>query len=97
MKFAVRCANALNGRLARPGRRSARRDRKQHIRPPQTARYKGKKKNWRINPPLHYFGSSTRGKPFLALPITTILVLVLVASFSVASIPFHSSSCGLMP
>src|SRR5262249_30776611 len=39
-----------------------------------------------------YLGSSTSGKPFLGLPITMTFVLELAASFSVASIPFHSSS-----
>ena len=37
------------------------------------------------------------GSPVLELPMTTIFELALAASFSVASIPFHSSSCGLMP
>src|SRR5262245_45986430 len=37
------------------------------------------------------------GRPVFVLPITTILLLPLAASFSVASMPFHSSSCELMP
>src|SRR5260221_345171 len=36
------------------------------------------------------------GKPVLELPTITTFELALVASFSVASIPFHSKSCGLM-
>ena len=38
-----------------------------------------------------------RGSPFLLLPITTTLVLALLARVSVASIPFHSSSEGVIP
>src|ERR1035441_8644752 len=37
------------------------------------------------------------GKPFLPPPITTILAFGLLARFSVASMPFHSSNCALMP
>src|SRR3981081_147460 len=37
------------------------------------------------------------GSPFLLLPITTTLELALLARFSVASIPFHSSKEGVMP
>src|ERR1700676_5726825 len=44
-----------------------------------------------------YLGSSTSGSPFFELPMITTLAFALVASFSVASMPFHSSSCGLMP
>lgn len=45
----------------------------------------------------HYLGSSTSGSPFFEFPIITILEFGLTASFSVASIPFHSSNCGLIP
>ncbi len=41
-----------------------------------------------------YFGSKTSGKPFFGLPITTTLVLLLSASFSVASMPFHTLQHG---
>src|SRR5207249_8646323 len=44
-----------------------------------------------------HLGSSTSGRPFFGLPIITTLAFELAASFSVASIPFHSSSCALMP
>ena len=37
------------------------------------------------------------GNPFLLLPMTTTLAFELLARFSVASIPFHSSNCGLIP
>ena len=38
-----------------------------------------------------------RGRPFLLLPITTTLEFGLLARFSVASMPFHSSRDGVMP
>src|SRR5262249_37333734 len=38
-----------------------------------------------------------RGSPFLLFPITTTLLLELFARLSVASMPFHSKSCGLIP
>jgi hypothetical protein len=44
-----------------------------------------------------YFGSSTSGSPFFGLPMITTLAFALAASFSVASMPFHSSNCGLIP
>ena len=44
-----------------------------------------------------YFGSSTSGNPFLAFPMITTFAFELAASFSVASMPFHSSNWGLMP
>src|SRR5262249_3019072 len=37
------------------------------------------------------------GRPDFGLPITTILELVESASFSVASMPFHSRNCDEMP
>ena len=37
------------------------------------------------------------GRPLLGLPMTTILVFGLLASFSVASMPFHSRSWEEMP
>ena len=39
-----------------------------------------------------YFSPRMIGSPVFELPMTTILVLLLAASFSVASMPFHSSS-----
>src|SRR5439155_4963223 len=44
-----------------------------------------------------YFGSKMIGRPLRGLPIMTTLAFVLVATFSVASIPFHSRSAGLIP
>ena len=44
-----------------------------------------------------HFGSSTSGNPFFGLPTITIFAFVLVASFSVASMPFHSNNCALIP
>src|SRR5438105_3994574 len=44
-----------------------------------------------------YYCPSTSGRPFLGLPMITILVFWLSASFSVASMPFQVSSCSLMP
>ena len=37
------------------------------------------------------------GSPFFPLPMTTTFEFWLIASFSVASMPFHSRSAGLMP
>src|SRR5581483_12369638 len=37
------------------------------------------------------------GNPFLLFPITTTLEFALLARVSVASMPFHSSSDGVMP
>lgn len=37
------------------------------------------------------------GKPVFGLPMITIFAFWLLASFSVASMPFHSKSCGEMP
>src|SRR6266849_650689 len=45
----------------------------------------------------YYFGSRISGRPVLELPISTTLALALVARRSVASMPFHSSNCGLIP
>jgi len=47
-------------------------------------------------PPL-YCPPRISGSPFLGLPITTTFAFALLARFSVASMPFHSKSCGLMP
>ena len=41
---------------------------------------------------IGYFGSMTSGNPFFELPMMTIFVFSLIAIFSVASIPFHSSN-----
>ena len=41
---------------------------------------------------LLYFVSSISGKPSLPAPMTTTFALVELASFSVASMPFHLSS-----
>jgi len=45
----------------------------------------------------NFYCPKISGSPFLLFPITTTFELTLLARFSVASIPFHSSSCGLMP
>ena len=37
------------------------------------------------------------GRPFFGFPTTMTFAFGLIASFSVASIPFHSSSCALIP
>ena len=46
-----------------------------------------------------YFSAPPRmsGRPFLGLPTTTTFALLLIASFSVASMPFHSRIWGLSP
>jgi hypothetical protein len=44
-----------------------------------------------------YSCPSITGNPFFPDPITTTLEFTLFANASVASIPFHSSSAGLIP
>src|SRR5271157_6571953 len=51
----------------------------------------------RINSSRASYCPRINGNPFLLFPITTTFVLALLARFSVASIPFHSSSDGVMP
>jgi hypothetical protein len=42
-------------------------------------------------------GSNTSGSPFFGFPMMTTFEFGLVANFSVASMPFHSSNCELIP
>lgn len=48
-------------------------------------------------PGLSTYCPSISGSPFLLLPITTTFVFALLASVSVASMPFHSSNDGVCP
>src|ERR1700739_570760 len=57
-------------------------------RPPAVARQSQENRG----PAAVYCGPRMSGKPVLGLPMTTTFELALVASFSVASIPFHSRS-----
>ena len=53
--------------------------------------------NLRLRMTSNRYCPKISGNPFLLLPITTTFVFPLLARFSVASIPFHSSSEGVIP